>query len=132
MWSTLGWNVHIYHSHLDVHPPVRVPVPFRFDWHASAALWVKASAASNGQLGVYGPTNQHHGVLSAQVIVRAHSRRYACKYCMHPRTEPGIFASRSLCRRLGGLLREASTVLGEDSADVNAAQPAGLSLAVRC
>ena len=33
MWSTLGWNVHIYHSHLDVHPPVRVPVPFRFDWH---------------------------------------------------------------------------------------------------
>ena len=33
VWSTLGWNVHIYHSHLDVHPPVRVPVPFRFDWH---------------------------------------------------------------------------------------------------
>lgn len=33
MWSTLGWNIHIYHSHLDVHPPVRVRMPFRFDWH---------------------------------------------------------------------------------------------------
>src|SRR5215472_18784962 len=21
VWSMLGWNVHIYHSHLDVHPP---------------------------------------------------------------------------------------------------------------
>jgi ectoine hydroxylase-related dioxygenase (phytanoyl-CoA dioxygenase family) len=29
----LGWNVHIYHSHLDVHPPIRVPKPFRFEWH---------------------------------------------------------------------------------------------------
>jgi ectoine hydroxylase-related dioxygenase (phytanoyl-CoA dioxygenase family) len=33
VWSTLGWNIHIYHSHLDVHPPIRVPMPFRFDWH---------------------------------------------------------------------------------------------------
>ena len=33
VWSILGWNIHIYHSHLDVHPPVRVPLPFRFDWH---------------------------------------------------------------------------------------------------
>jgi hypothetical protein len=33
VWSMLGWNVHIYHSHLDVHPPVRVPKPFRFEWH---------------------------------------------------------------------------------------------------
>ena len=32
-WSVLGWNVHIYHSHLDVHPPVRVRPPFRFEWH---------------------------------------------------------------------------------------------------
>src|SRR5215470_10919748 len=23
IWSVLGWNVHVYHSHLDVHPPVR-------------------------------------------------------------------------------------------------------------
>jgi ectoine hydroxylase-related dioxygenase (phytanoyl-CoA dioxygenase family) len=29
----LGWNVHIYHSHLDVHPPIREPKPFRFEWH---------------------------------------------------------------------------------------------------
>jgi len=33
VWSTLGWNVHIYHSHLDVHPSVREPMPFRFEWH---------------------------------------------------------------------------------------------------
>lgn len=33
VWSMLGWNVHIYHSHLDVHPPIRVPKPFRFEWH---------------------------------------------------------------------------------------------------
>ena len=33
VWSMLGWNAHIYHSHLDVHPPIRVPKPFRFEWH---------------------------------------------------------------------------------------------------
>jgi ectoine hydroxylase-related dioxygenase (phytanoyl-CoA dioxygenase family) len=33
IWSMLGWNVHIYHSHLDVHPPIRVPKPFLFEWH---------------------------------------------------------------------------------------------------
>jgi ectoine hydroxylase len=33
VWSVLGWNVHIYHSHLDVHPPIRVPRPRRFEWH---------------------------------------------------------------------------------------------------
>ena len=31
---TLSWNIHTYtHSHLDVHPPIRVPMPFRFEWH---------------------------------------------------------------------------------------------------
>ena len=33
VWSVLGWNVHIYHSHLDVHPPIRVPKAYRFEWH---------------------------------------------------------------------------------------------------
>jgi ectoine hydroxylase len=33
VWSVLGWNVHIYHSHLDVHPPITAPPPFRFEWH---------------------------------------------------------------------------------------------------
>jgi ectoine hydroxylase-related dioxygenase (phytanoyl-CoA dioxygenase family) len=33
VWSILGWNIHIYHSHLDVHPPVRERAPFRFEWH---------------------------------------------------------------------------------------------------
>ena len=33
VWPVLGWNIHVYHSHLDVHPPVRVRLPFRFDWH---------------------------------------------------------------------------------------------------
>jgi ectoine hydroxylase len=33
VWSILGWNVHIYHSHLDVHPPIRTAKPYRFEWH---------------------------------------------------------------------------------------------------
>lgn len=33
VWSVLGWNVHVYHSHLDVHPPLRGREPFRFEWH---------------------------------------------------------------------------------------------------
>lgn len=33
VWSVLGWNIHVYHSHLDVHPPVREREPFRFEWH---------------------------------------------------------------------------------------------------
>jgi ectoine hydroxylase len=33
VWSILGWNVHIYHSHLDVHPQITVPKPYRFEWH---------------------------------------------------------------------------------------------------
>ena len=33
VWSILGWNVHVYHSHLDVHPQITVPKPFRFEWH---------------------------------------------------------------------------------------------------
>ncbi len=33
VWSMLGWNVHVYHSHLDVHPRVHEEKPFRFEWH---------------------------------------------------------------------------------------------------
>ncbi|RSM51027.1 hypothetical protein DMB66_42915 [Actinoplanes sp. ATCC 53533] len=33
VWSMLGWNVHVYHSHLDVHPPLTEEKPFRFEWH---------------------------------------------------------------------------------------------------
>ena len=33
VWSMLGWNIHIYHSHLDVHPPIRVPKAYRYEWH---------------------------------------------------------------------------------------------------
>jgi ectoine hydroxylase len=33
VWSILGWNVHAYHSHLDVHPPLPTRRPFRFEWH---------------------------------------------------------------------------------------------------
>lgn len=33
VWSMLGWNVHIYHSHLDVHPTVSADRPYRFEWH---------------------------------------------------------------------------------------------------
>jgi phytanoyl-CoA dioxygenase PhyH len=33
VWQTLGWNVHVYHSHLDVHPTVPAAKPYRFEWH---------------------------------------------------------------------------------------------------
>jgi ectoine hydroxylase-related dioxygenase (phytanoyl-CoA dioxygenase family) len=33
IWSVLGWNVHVYHSHLDVHPKLPSQRPFRFEWH---------------------------------------------------------------------------------------------------
>ncbi|HKS98578.1 MAG TPA: phytanoyl-CoA dioxygenase family protein [Rugosimonospora sp.] len=33
VWSLLGWNVHIYHSHLDIHPGLRVPKPAWWHWH---------------------------------------------------------------------------------------------------
>jgi ectoine hydroxylase len=33
VWSTLGWNVHVYHSHVDVHPRVPTDKPYRFEWH---------------------------------------------------------------------------------------------------
>ena len=33
VWSVLGWNVHVYHSHVDVHPPVAGTEPYRFGWH---------------------------------------------------------------------------------------------------
>jgi ectoine hydroxylase len=33
VWSLLGWNLHIYHSHLDVHPQVGTSKPFWWHWH---------------------------------------------------------------------------------------------------
>lgn len=33
VWSVLGWNLHVYHSHLDVHPTVATGKPYRFEWH---------------------------------------------------------------------------------------------------
>jgi len=33
VWSTLGWNVHVYHSHLDVHPTIRQETKPWWHWH---------------------------------------------------------------------------------------------------
>ena len=33
VWSMLGWNVHVYHSHVDVHPQIPNRKPFRWEWH---------------------------------------------------------------------------------------------------
>ena len=33
VWSLLGWNVHVYHSHIDVHPPTDTASAPRFEWH---------------------------------------------------------------------------------------------------
>jgi ectoine hydroxylase-related dioxygenase (phytanoyl-CoA dioxygenase family) len=33
VWSMLGWNVHIYHSHVDVHPQLHERQPIWWHWH---------------------------------------------------------------------------------------------------
>jgi ectoine hydroxylase len=33
VWSVLGWNVHIYHSHVDVHPPRTQTSDPHWGWH---------------------------------------------------------------------------------------------------
>jgi ectoine hydroxylase len=33
VWSMLGWNIHIYHSHVDVHPPIPEEPPTWWHWH---------------------------------------------------------------------------------------------------
>ena len=33
VWSILGWNVHVYHSHLDVHPRRPAEIAPRWEWH---------------------------------------------------------------------------------------------------
>jgi ectoine hydroxylase-related dioxygenase (phytanoyl-CoA dioxygenase family) len=31
--AALGWNIHLYHSHIDVHPPLAEPPPPAWRWH---------------------------------------------------------------------------------------------------
>jgi hypothetical protein len=31
--ETLGWNIHMYHCHIDAHPPLERPRPSRWGWH---------------------------------------------------------------------------------------------------
>jgi ectoine hydroxylase len=33
VWGILGWNIHLYHCHIDRHGPVRVAPPPRWRWH---------------------------------------------------------------------------------------------------
>jgi ectoine hydroxylase-related dioxygenase (phytanoyl-CoA dioxygenase family) len=33
VWSVLGWNVHVYHSHIDVHPTRPVDTAPHWGWH---------------------------------------------------------------------------------------------------
>jgi ectoine hydroxylase len=33
VWSLLGWNVHVHHSHLDIHPPLAAAQPAWWHWH---------------------------------------------------------------------------------------------------
>jgi hypothetical protein len=33
IWSLLGWNVHVYHSHIDVHPRIPELQPEWWHWH---------------------------------------------------------------------------------------------------
>src|SRR3712207_6823607 len=33
IWSLLGWNIHVYHSHIDVHPQITERRPDWWHWH---------------------------------------------------------------------------------------------------
>jgi ectoine hydroxylase len=33
IWSILGWNIHVYHSHIDVHPQIHERQPPWWHWH---------------------------------------------------------------------------------------------------
>jgi ectoine hydroxylase-related dioxygenase (phytanoyl-CoA dioxygenase family) len=33
IWSLLGWNIHVYHSHVDVHPQLAEQQPEWWHWH---------------------------------------------------------------------------------------------------
>jgi ectoine hydroxylase-related dioxygenase (phytanoyl-CoA dioxygenase family) len=33
VWGILGWNIYMYHCHLDVHPPVRTRASPKWSWH---------------------------------------------------------------------------------------------------
>lgn len=33
VWSIIGWNIHVHHSHVDLNPPIREEQPFLFKWH---------------------------------------------------------------------------------------------------
>lgn len=33
IWGTLGWNIHLFHSHLDLHPPLRERQAPVWRWH---------------------------------------------------------------------------------------------------
>jgi ectoine hydroxylase len=33
VWGILGWNVYMYHSHIDQHPPLDAPLPPAWGWH---------------------------------------------------------------------------------------------------
>ena len=60
VWSVLGWNIHVYHSHLDVHPPLRAPLRFRFEWHQDGGrqnreIETTPQAAALGETGLLAP-----------------------------------------------------------------------------
>jgi ectoine hydroxylase len=33
VWGILGWNIHAYHHHIDVHPPIPADVRKTWRWH---------------------------------------------------------------------------------------------------
>jgi ectoine hydroxylase len=33
VWSVAGWNLHVDHCHIDIHPPAGAEPPSRFGWH---------------------------------------------------------------------------------------------------
>jgi hypothetical protein len=68
VWSLLGWNIHVYHSHLDVHPPLPARRPFRFEWHQDGGL---AGADGDHAWGHYPAATPLYGCLKQRDLLDA-------------------------------------------------------------
>jgi ectoine hydroxylase len=47
--SALGWNIHVYHSHADVHPPLRAAPRPAWRWHQDGAVRTSSSRPTRGR-----------------------------------------------------------------------------------
>jgi hypothetical protein len=55
IWSILGWNIHVYHSHVDVHPQIRERQPDWWHWHQDGGPSSRSPRPGRGLLIIADP-----------------------------------------------------------------------------